>query len=62
MIVKIIETTAADGRIVRAGSVENLSERDAELLIGLGKASKELDPPPVEEPVAPKRAKAKHGR
>lgn len=38
MKIKILRTTVADQRIVRAGSVEDVSERDAMTLIQLGKA------------------------
>lgn len=38
MKIKILKSTVADDRFVRAGSVEDISERDAVLLIRLGKA------------------------
>jgi hypothetical protein len=42
----------ADGRRVREGSVEELSDRDAALLIQLGKAIEAVDVAVTEEPVA----------
>jgi hypothetical protein len=54
----------ADGRKVRAGSVEDLSERDAALLIQLGKAIEAVEleavaasEEPVSEPVKRKGRK-----
>ena len=38
MKVKILRTTVADGRFVRAGSVEDISDKDGKTLILLGKA------------------------
>lgn len=38
MQVKITRTTIADGQVVRAGQVYDLSEHDARLLLQLGKA------------------------
>jgi hypothetical protein len=38
MRVLILRTTMADGRLVRAGSVEDLTDRDAMELLQLGKA------------------------
>lgn len=38
MKIKLLETTVADKRFVRAGSVEDISESDAKMLILLGKA------------------------
>ena len=56
MQVKILRTTVADGKIVRAGSICDLSQRDAELLLTLGKATKAFDPAPVaDEPQIAKR-------
>jgi hypothetical protein len=55
MRVLITRTTIADGRKVRAGSVEDLSERDAALLLQLGKAIEAVELEAVaasEEPVA----------
>lgn len=64
MRILITRTTVADGRIVRAGSVEDLSDADAALLLQLGKA--EPVPEAVEsveaaEPEAPKRKGRKRG-
>lgn len=49
----------ADGRRVREGSVEDLSDRDAALLIQLGKAIEavEVTEEPVAEPVKRKGRK-----
>lgn len=54
MKVKILKTTVADGGFVRAGSVVELSEKDAKGLILLGKAvavdaEEAPAPAPVEE-------------
>jgi hypothetical protein len=59
MRVLITRTTMADGRKVREGSVEDLSERDAALLIQLGKAIEavEVTEEPVAEPVKRKGRK-----
>lgn len=38
MQVKILRTTIADGQVVRAGQVYDLSDADARLLVQLGKA------------------------
>jgi hypothetical protein len=46
MKIRILKTTVADGRFVKAGSVEDVSEADGKLLIGIGKAV------PADEPVA----------
>lgn len=51
MKIKIIRTTVADKRTVRAGSVEDVSENDAKTLILLGKAIALPDDEPVEAPV-----------
>ena len=49
MKVKILRTTVADRRLVRAGAVEELSDGDAKALILLGKAAiVEADAPVVE--------------
>lgn len=65
MRILITRTTVADGRIVRAGSVEDLSDADAALLLQLGKAvpAPEAASEPVEaaEPEAPKRKGRKRG-
>lgn len=68
MRILITRTTVADGRIVRAGSVEDLSDADAALLLQLGKAEPASVEPvePVEsveaaEPEAPKRKGRKRG-
>jgi hypothetical protein len=45
MKIRILKTTVADGRFVKAGSVEDVSEADGKLLIGIGKAV------PADEPV-----------
>lgn len=66
MRILITRTTVADGRIVRAGSVEDLSDADAALLLQLGKAvpaaeaASEPEPAAV-EPEAPKRKGRKRG-
>lgn len=39
MKVLITRSTMADGRFVREGSIEDISDRDAALLIQLGKAT-----------------------
>lgn len=39
MKVKIIRTTVADRRLVRAGAIEDVSDADAKTLILLGKAA-----------------------
>lgn len=56
MQIKILKTTVADGRFVKAGSVEDVSDADAKLLIGLGKAvpadaAPVPAPAPMPEPV-----------
>jgi len=73
MQIKILKTTAADGRFVRAGTIVELSERDAKILIGLGKGELVSDTPPeppaqplTTETAAPvvrrgRPAKGKHG-
>lgn len=66
MRILITRTTVADGRIVRAGSVEDLSDADAALLLQLGKAvpaasEPEPEPEPAAEPEAPKRKGRKRG-
>lgn len=38
MQVKILRTTIADGQVVRAGQVYDLSDADARLLLQIGKA------------------------
>lgn len=38
MKIKILRTTVADARFVRAGNVEDVSDKDAQILILLGKA------------------------
>lgn len=50
MKIKILRTTVADKRIVRFGSIEDVSEKDAKALILLGKAvavdeSEAIEPP-----------------
>lgn len=64
MRILITRTTIADGRVVRAGSIEDLSDSDAAQLIQLGKA--EPAPGAIEaeaEPAAvePKRKGRKRG-
>ena len=77
MKIKILKTTAADGRFVRAGTIVELSDRDARLLIELGKgvAVAEMPPEPTPEPLTtetaadvvatplrkPKASRGKHG-
>ncbi len=69
MRILITRTTVADGRIVRAGSVEDLSDADAALLLQLCKAvpaaeaASEPEPAaePAAEPEAPKRKGRKRG-
>ena len=53
MQIKILKTTVADGRFVRAGSVEDVSDADAKLLIGSGKAVLAVDAPQVEPEPTP---------
>lgn len=55
MRVLITRTTIADGRVVRAGAVEDLSERDATLLLQLGKAEIATDSPVIDPQPEPKR-------
>lgn len=67
MQVKITRTTIADGQVVRAGQVYDLSEKDARLLLQIGKAEpvEAVEPPaapldteqasPVIDTEAPKR-------
>lgn len=50
MKIKIIRTTVADKRTVRSGSIEDVSENDARMLIQLGKAIA-LPDEPIAEPV-----------
>ena len=52
MKIKILKTTAADGRFVRAGSIVDLSDRDAKLLIEIGKGIAVADMQP-EQPAEP---------
>lgn len=65
MRILITRTTVADGRIVRAGSVEDLSDADAALLLQLGKAEpasvEPVEPVEAVEPEAPKRKGRKRG-
>lgn len=56
MTVRILRSTVADGRDVFAGEVHDLSERDAAILIRMGKAVAD-EPRPVPQPT--KRGKAK---
>ena len=53
MKIKILRTTVADKRIVRADSVEDVSDKDAKALILLGKAVAVDAIETVEQPVAP---------
>ena len=48
MKIRILKSTVADGRFVKAGRVEDISDRDAVLLLRMGKAEAmdELLPPP----------------
>lgn len=52
MQVKILRTTIADGQVVRAGQVYDLSDADARALLQLGKAqaveAQEADPAPLD--------------
>lgn len=43
----ILNTTMADGRLVCAGAVEDVSDKDARLLIALGDAVTLEDAPPA---------------
>lgn len=52
MKIKILKTTVADGRFVRAGAIVELSDRDARLLIDLGKGATVAEMPP-EPPAQP---------
>lgn len=62
MKIKILKTTAADGRFVRAGSIVDLSDKDAKLLIEIGKGiavtdiQPELPAEPLTTEVAPEVA------
>lgn len=58
MKIKILKTTAADGRFVRAGTIVELSDRDARLLIELGKgvAVAEMPPAPPAQPLTTETA------
>ena len=49
MKIRILKSTVADDRFVKAGNVEDIAERDAMLLIRLGKAESvdELPPAPM---------------
>ena len=49
MKIRILKSTVADTRFVKAGNVEDITERDAMLLIRLGKAEAvdELPPAPT---------------
>lgn len=52
MKIRILRTTVADGRLIRAGATEDVGDSDAKALILLGKAvAVERDEPvePVEE-------------
>lgn len=49
MKIKILKTTAADGRFVRAGTVVDLSDKDAKLLIEIGKGIAVEDTEPAAE-------------
>lgn len=50
MKIKIIRTTVADKRVVRAGAIEDVSDADAKVLILLGKAvAHDVADDPVEE-------------
>jgi hypothetical protein len=51
MKVLITRSTMADGRFVREGSIEDISDRDAALLIQLGKATVPVVEPEVVEAV-----------
>lgn len=53
MKIEILRTTVADKRIVRAGTVEDVSEKDAKALILLGKAIAADDAIVVEQPSEP---------
>lgn len=46
MKIKILKTTVADGRFVRAGTIVDISDRDAKLLIEIGKGIAVTDVPP----------------
>lgn len=48
MQIKILRSTVADGRHVEAGTTEDVSDRDARLLIRMGKAEP-LDPAAMAE-------------
>lgn len=56
MQVKILRTTIADGQIVRAGQVYDLSEADARLLQQLGKAEPVADEAPLPAPLDTEQA------
>lgn len=53
MKVKILRTTVADRRLVRAGAIEELSDSDAKALILLGKAAIVTSDEPVVAPAEP---------
>jgi len=50
MKIKILKTTAADGRFVRAGTIVDISDRDAKLLIEIGKGILATDEAPEPQP------------
>lgn len=58
MKIKILKTTAADGRFVRAGTIVDLSDRDAKLLIEIGKGIEvtETQPEPPAQPLTTETA------
>lgn len=51
MKIKIIRTTVADKRTVRSGSIEDVSDADAKMLILMGKAIALPDDEPIAAPV-----------
>lgn len=53
----------ADGRLVKVGTVEDISDADADLLIDLGKAEPHTEAEPTPEAVieAPKRRGRRRG-
>lgn len=74
MKIRILKSTVADNRFVKAGNIEEITDRDAIFLIRLGKAEAvdELPTPPtvmttenfsgvVEDKPRRGRPKAKHG-
>lgn len=56
MQVKILRTTIADGQVVRAGQVYDLSEADARLLLQLGKAEPMVAEAPTPAPLDTEQA------